>query len=570
MHKAAASAWALIVGLGLPGLAAAAPPDYTAAVAEYFRGEYAAHPTEATALGLHFGDSRLDDMSAAAHAADAARLHASLARLQAIPASSLTAMERDDRDVLAGQIGGALLELETMQQWRHNPAIYVDLATNSVYEIIERDFAPLRSRLDSAIAREQQLPAMLAEARKNLTNMPPVFIDIAQEELAGATGFIGHDVPEAFAAIKDAAARAKLADATKAVLSAFAAYKTWLTAEKPHAHGSFILGRDTLQRLLAADLVTATPEQVLAAGRAQLAKDSAAFQQASRAVDPQSPAHALDVLGQDHPDGAHLISTAREGLAELQRFIETKKIVTLPSNDLPVVAETPPFSRALVFGEMDPPGPYETHATTAYYYITPPDLTESKADQEKYLAYFNRTLLENLSVHEALPGHFVQFLFSKSHPQWSDIRKTAHSYTATEGWAHYTEQMMPDEGLGAGNPKLRLAQLQDALLRDCRLVASISMHTSAMSLAQAADMMGKQCFQPRDVAYKEARRGTSDPAYFSYTLGKLEILKLRGDVQAKEGPAFTLAHFHDRFLSAGLVPINIIRREILGQEGPAL
>ena len=570
MQTAAASALALLVGLGLPGLAVAAPPEYTAAVAEYFRGEYAAHPTEATAEGLHFGDARLDDISAAAHAADTARLHAIVTRLMAIPAASLSPMERDDRDVLVAQIGGQLLELETMQQWRHNPAVYVDLSTNAVYEIIERDFAPLSARLQSAIAREEQLPAMLAEARRNLTNMPPVFIDIAQEELAGAVGFIGHDVPEAFDDVKDPAAKAKLADATKKVLAAFAGYKTWLTAQKPNAHGSFVLGRETLQRLLDADLVTATPEQVLAAGRAQMAKDGVAFQQASKRVDPKDPAHALDILGQDHPDGAHLISTAREGLAELQRFIQDKKILTLPSDALPVVAETPPFSRALVFGEMDPPGPYETHATTAYYYITPPDLTEPKADQEKYLAYFNRTLLENLSVHEALPGHFVQFLFSQSHPHWSDIRKTAHSYTATEGWAHYSEQMMPDEGLGAGDPKLRLAQLQDALLRDCRLVASISMHTSAMTLAQAAEMMEKQCFQPKDVAYKEARRGTSDPAYFSYTLGKLEILKLRSDVQAKEGSDFTLAHFHDRFLSAGLVPIGVIRREILGTDGPAL
>ena len=570
MQHAAARVLALTLGLALPGLAAAAPADYTAAVAEYFRGEYAAHPTEATALGLHFGDARLDDISAAAHAADIARLHAIQDRLRAIPAAGLSAMEQDDRDVLVAQIGGQLLELETIQQWRHNPAVYVDLSTNAVYEIIERDFAPLSSRLESAIAREEQLPAMLAEARKNLTAMPPVFIDIAQEELAGAVGFIGHDVPEAFDSITDDAARRRLADATKKVLAAYADYKAWLTAQKPNAHGSFVLGKDTLQRLLAADLVTATPEQVLAAGRAQLAKDSAAFKVASKAVDPQTPAHALDVLGQDHPDGAHLISTAREGLAELQRFIVTKKILTLPSNALPVVAETPPFSRALVFGEMDPPGPYETHATTAYYYITPPDTTEPKADQEKYLAYFNRTLLENLSVHEALPGHFTQFLFSQSHPHWSDIRKTAHSYTATEGWAHYTEQMMPDEGLGAGDPKLRLAQLQDALLRDCRLVASISMHTSIMTLSEAAEMMGKQCFQPHDVAYKEARRGTSDPAYFSYTLGKLEILKLRSDVQAKEGKAFTLAHFHDRFLSAGLVPISVIRREIMGTDGPAL
>ena len=560
----------LVLALAAAPALADTGADYHTIVQDYFTGEYAAHPTEATSLGLHAGDASLDDMSAAAHQADIARLHAILGRLAKIDTSALPPLARDDSDVLRAQIGGQLLELETMQQWRHNPATYVDLATNAIYELIERNFAPLTIRLADVVAREKQLPGMLDNGRKNLTAMPPVFIDIAQEELEGARGFIANDVPQAFADVKDPALKAQLADSTKQVLAAFASYKAWLTEQKPLAHGSFVLGRETLQRLLAADLVSETPEQVLAAGRAQLAKDAAAFQATAAKLDPKAPDQALDLLGQDHPDAAHLISTARDGLVMLQHFINDKKIVTLPSQALPVVAETPPFSRALVFGEEDPPGPYETHATTAYYYITPPDQTLPKAEQEKYLAYFNRTLLENLSVHEALPGHFTQFLFSAAHPEWSDVRKTAHSYTTTEGWAHYAEQMMPDEGLGDGTPKLRLAQLQDALLRDCRLVASISMHTGSMTLAQASDMMSKQCFQPASVAYKEARRGTSDPAYFSYTLGKLEILKLRSDAQAKEGSSFTLQHFHDRFLSAGLVPVSIIRREILGTSGPDL
>ena len=179
-------------------------------------------------------------------------------------------------------------------------------------------------------------------------------------------------------------------------------------------------------------------------------------------------------------------------------------------------------------------------------------------------------MLQNLSVHEVFPGHFVQFLFAKANPDWSMVRKTGHSYTATEGWAHYTEQMMLDEGLGGGDPRLRLSQLQDALLRDCRLVSSLGMHTGEMTLEQATAMMEQECFQPASVGPKEARRGTSDPGYFSYTLGKLEIIKLREDVRKKEGKDFSLAHFHDRFLNAGLVPIAVIRREILGSDGPVL
>jgi uncharacterized protein (DUF885 family) len=197
-------------------------------------------------------------------------------------------------------------------------------------------------------------------------------------------------------------------------------------------------------------------------------------------------------------------------------------------------------------------------------------MTKSADSQTEYLAYFNHPFLVNLSVHEALPGHFTQFLFSKANPDWSLVRKTGHSYTATEGWAHYSEQMMYEQGVGGGGQSLHLAQLSDALLRDCRLIAAVEMHTHGMTLADAAKMMAKECFQPKDVAYKEARRGTADAEYFSYTLGKLMIQKLREDVQAKEGRQFTLAKFHDRFLSSGLVPIKIIRREMLGKDGPLL
>jgi len=549
---------------------AAPPSPYQAVVSDYFDGEWRASPTNATSMGLHDWDAQLDDVSAPAHAREAARLTAIRARLTAVDGAILSPIERDDRDILTARIDGELLQQQIIQPWRYNPASYVDLMTGGIYSLIERDFAPLPDRMRSVIARERAIPAMLSAAKQNLSDMPPVFIDIALENLEGATGFLGKDVPNAFAEVNDPTLKAELDASTQAALAAVADYKAFLIAKKPDAHGDFALGRETLQRLLASDMVDVPVDQVMAAGQAQLAKDHAAFLETAKLVDPADPSGALALVEKDHPDGAHLISVARDQLASLQAFIESHHIVDLPSPILPTVAETPPFSRALIFGELDPPGPLETHATKAYYFITPPDPAAPKAEQENLLEYFNTALLQNLSVHEALPGHFVQYLFRGANPAWSVVRATAGSYTATEGWAHYSEQMMLDEGLGGGDPRLRLAQLQDALLRDCRLVASIGMHTRAMTLAQATTMMEQECFQPASVAPKEARRGTSDPGYFSYTLGKLEIMKLRADVRAKEGQAFTLAHFHDRFLNAGLIPIAMIRREILGADGPAL
>ena len=549
---------------------AGAPGRYASLVKDYFDGTWRFSPSLATSTGLHEWDSQLDDVSAAAHALETARLSSLLTRLRGLDVVKLSPSDRDDRDILVAEIDRALMEQQTIQGWRHNPGSYVDLLTGAIYSLIERDFAPLQTRLQSVIARENLVPGMLAEARKNLTDMPPVFIDIAIENLDGAIGFFKNDVPEAFASIQDAALRQQFAASTKAILAAVTDHKAFLVAQKPNAHGSFVLGRDVLQHLLATDMVNVSVDHVMAVGRAQLAKDRDAFLATEKLVDPKNPPDALNTLEKDHPDSAHLVSTARDQLKMLQGFIEQHKILDLPSQMLPTVAETPPFARATIFGELDPPGALETHATKAYYFITPADDKESKADQDKYLGYFNRALLQNLSVHEALPGHFTQYLFAYANPNWSLVRKTAGSYTATEGWAHYSEQMMLDEGLSSGDPKIRLAQLQDALLRDCRLVDSIGMHTGKMTLAQATDLMRDQCFQPASVAYKEARRGTSDPGYYSYTLGKLEILKLRADAQKQEGKDFTLAKFHDQFLSAALVPIAVIRREILGKDGPVL
>ena len=572
MHPAfrAAAVSMLALGAAVPRAHAAGAPSYDEVVRAYFDAEFTRHPVNATALGLHDGDARMDAVTSAFHAGEVTRLHGTLAQLAALDSAKLTPVERNDRDILTGEIGGELLEEEHVQQWRHNPDVYVSLATNGPYTLIARNFAPAATRMNAAISREQAIPGILAAARQNLTDMPPVFIDIGLEDAQGAADFLAHDLPAAFAQVHDTKLQAELARTTRDAVAACQDFATWLTAQKKTAHGSFVLGADNYRRLLDADLIDLTPDQVLAAGRAQLKQDRADFLAVSRVVDPAHPGDALKVIGADHPDAAHLIGTAASQLAMLHDFIVAHHIIDLPGQDLPKVAETPPFQRAIVFGEMDPPGPFETHATQAYYYITPPDATKSQAQQNDYLEYFNNALLLNLGVHEALPGHFVQYLFMRANPAWSMVRKTGHSYTATEGWAHYSEQMMQREGLLDNSPKLHLAQLQDALLRDCRLVASVEMHTHGMSLADASKMMAEECFQPPSVAYKEARRGTSDPGYFSYTLGKLMILKLRADVQAKEGKSFTLAHFHDRFLNAGLVPLKIIRREIMDADGPLL
>ncbi|HEY5336915.1 MAG TPA: DUF885 domain-containing protein [Rhizomicrobium sp.] len=559
--------------LAISGTASAAPPSatasYQAAVKDYFDTQWKLHPTAATATGLHNWDDQIDDVSAAAHTKEVTLLKVLKARLQAVDGSKLSLTDRDDRDVLVGEIDRTLLEDETIQLWRHDPGTYVNILTYAAFQLIERDFAPLQERMKNTIAREKLMPAMLAEGKRNLTDMPPVFIDVALDNLGGGIDFLSKDVPAAFKSVNDPALQKQLADSTKAAVDTANDFKAWLTAQKPNAHGSFMIGREGLQKLLASDLVDVPVEKVLAAGEAQLAKDRADYLATEKLVDPKNPDKAMDEVEADHPDAAHLISEARNGLVGLQAYITQHHILTLPSQMLPEVAPTPPFARAVIFGQTDAPGALETHATKAYYFITPPEPTWTQARQDKLLSYFNRSFLQNLTVHESLPGHFTQYLFQHANPQWSLVRKTAGSYTTTEGWAHYSEQMMIEQGLSKGDAKVHLAQINDALLRDCRLIGSIEMHTGRITMAQDVDMMEKQCFQSPAVAPGEAKRGTSDPGYYSYTLGKLEILKLRADAQKKDGANFNLTKFHDAFMNSGLVPVSIIRRE-MGVEGSSL
>jgi uncharacterized protein (DUF885 family) len=285
----------------------------------------------------------------------------------------------------------------------------------------------------------------------------------------------------------------------------------------------------------------------------------------------------LDELGNDHPAPDHLLDSFRETFNGLISFIRAKQIITIPSDVRPILEETPPFMRATTFASMDTPGAYENHATEAYFNVTLPDPSWDAARTNSYMHSFNIGTIVSTSVHEAYPGHYVQFLWIPQAP--SKTRKLLFASSNVEGWAHYCEQMMLDEGFaqpGAGAKDereakmIRLGQLQDALLRDARFVVGIKMHTGQMTMEQAMDFFVKEGYQAKEVGEVETKRGTSDPTYLYYTLGKLEILKLRADLQAKQGSAFSLQQFHDNFMRQGGVPIKIVREAMLGDTSPTL
>ena len=489
-------------------------------------------------------------------------------------------IDSQDMEIVDSNIRSRLLTLENIRPWEKNADNYSSACANGAFTLMERKFAPPDERLRSLIAREKQMPALLDAARINLKNPPRIYTEIAVEQLPGIIGFFQKDVPLAFADAQDPAVRAEFAQTNLAVVTALDGYLAWLKSDLlPRSHGDYRIGADAFQKKLAYDEMVDTPlDKLLEIGWADLRKNQAHFNELAKEIEPgKDPRDVLEELGANHPAPDHLLDSFRATFDGLLSFIRTHQIVTVPSDIRPIVEETPPFMRATTFASMDTPGPFEAHATEAYFNVTLPDPSMSPAEVEGYMHSFNVGTVISTAVHEAYPGHYVQFLWLPQAP--SKVRKLLGANTDVEGWAHYCEQMMLDEGYGqpgAGakdereSKFLRLGQLQDALLRNARFIVGIEMHTGKMSFDDAVAFFQKEGYQGKETAMVEAKRGTSDPTYLYYTLGKLEIMKLRDDMKKKQGAAFSLEKFHDDFLRQGFPPIKIVREAMLGDTSPTL
>jgi uncharacterized protein (DUF885 family) len=542
-------------------------------VETFYDGEFRAHPIAATEIGVHDYDAEVDDLSRDGQAKNIARLHKALDALTAIDPATLSAGDRDDREMLINGVKGQLLDVETIRYWQKDPDVYVLSATSAVFNLVHRDFAPLADRLRSVIARERQIPMLLATGKANIEHPPRAFVDIAIRNVAGSINFLKTGASAAFAAVEDQELKREFTASNDSAIAAFENYKTYLEQElKPEADGDFALGSDLFAKRMAYnEMVDIPPDRLLDIAYAQLHKDQGALSEAARQVNPTAPIEAvLREIRAQHPTVDTLIPTASDDLAGLRAFVLDHHIATIPSDLLPKVEETPGFRRATTSAALDPPGPLERRATQAFYYVTPPDAGLAPDKLEQYLEAYYFPGLKITSVHEVWPGHFLQYLTRRAHPDWSLARQMAQTYSTTEGWAHYAEQMMVEQGLGDGDPKLKIGQIGKALLRDCRFIASIEMHTKGKSVDDATQIFMKECGSPEPEARREAYRGTRDPSYINYTVGKLEILKLRDDYRAKMGAKFSLTDFHDCLLAAGLVPLKIIRREMMGADGPVL
>jgi uncharacterized protein (DUF885 family) len=526
----------------LAALAASAQADV---VDRFFEAEFRFHPTEATQAGFHEYDSKLEDYSRAGVEAEIASLKSFLPQTQ--------------DELIVSHIRAGLLDLETRRTWEINPDRYSSGLSNSAFTIMSRRYAPGAVRLRSLIARERQMPAALDAARANLKNPPGIYTEIAIEQLPGIISFFEKDVPAAFPGVKNA----EFEPANRAVIDALTRYQKYLKENLlPASHGDFRLGAEIYRKKLLFEEMVDTPlDRLLEIGYQDLRRNQEAFRAAAAKIDSKrTPQQVLSVIEKDHPSGDKLLQAFRDVLGGLRDFIVKRNIVTIPSPVPPILEETPPFMRALTSASMDTPGPYEKLAKEAFFNVTLPERNWSPEQTSEFLSGFSRPTIISTAIHEAYPGHYVQFLWLNRVP--SKARKLIQANSNVEGWAHYCEQMMLDEGYGGGDPKLRIGQLQDALLRNARYIVGIEMHTGKMTYDQGVDFFVKEGYQTRVTAERETKRGTSDPTYLVYTLGKLEILKLREDYKKLKGAQFSLKEFHDKFLQQGGVPLKLVHQAL--------
>jgi uncharacterized protein (DUF885 family) len=546
----------------------ASADSFTKFVDDYFDARFEYLPSQGTDAGFHQYDTKLEDRSRARIEARIAELKVFLPRLQAFDRSKLSFDEAIDADALEGEIRGFLLDSETLRNWQRNPMGYAFLAGGAADSLIKREFAPAAERLRSLVAREKLMPAVYAAAKANLVNPPKEFTDLAIRMAKGSVGYFSGTVAEwaKQAAGSDTALWTEFERTNSQVVAATRDFASWLEKDLlPRSKGTYAIGAaNFLAKMKHDDMVEMPLADLLAKGEAQLAKDHAAFVETAKKIDPsKTPAQVMKSLSDEHPTPEKLIPAVAQSVENARKFLVEKDLVTIPSEVRPRVEETPPFARSGSFASMDTPGAYETKATEAFYYVTPVEPEWDAKHKEEHLRLYNPYVVPIIDVHEVWPGHYLQFLYAPKFP--TKTRKLVFCGTNAEGWAHYAEQMMVDEGFGGGDPKYRLAQLQEALLRDCRYVVGIKLHTQGMTVEEGARVFVEKGFQEPSTAYEEARRGAYNPTYLYYTLGKLMIQELRDEYRSKTGAS--LKQFHDAFVAQGGLPIPLVRRILF--RGPA-
>jgi uncharacterized protein (DUF885 family) len=575
----------------------------------FVQSYFAAQPFFAAQSGKHEYDGQLPDLSAHGLKREVARLHDEHDQLTAVDPTALEPDERFDREYLLSVVDRDLFWLEKARYPFTNPYWYIGAIDPDMY--LSRNYAPLDVRMKAYIKYARGIPKIVTDIQANLQGpLPKTYVELGIADFGGFVDFYKKDVAAVFASVNDPDLQKQLADADTQASNAMSNLTNYLIGLRKTATDKFALGKDLYGQMVKdTESVDIPVEQIEAAGRADLARNTEALKTECATYLPKGTLAACvaKVSAKKPPEGT--LESARKQLVMLRDFVQKNNVVSIPNNDQALVADAPPYNRENA-AFIQVPGPYDK-GVAATYNIAPPNPKWNKAEQAAYIP--SEATLLFTSVHEVWPGHFLQFLHSNSNPD--KLEALWVGYAFAEGWAHYCEEMMYEEGLGKGDPELHIGQLTEALLRDVRLLSSIGMQTEGWSVEQSEKMFREQAFQDPGNARQQAARGTYDPAYLNYTLGKLMIRKLRTDWVAKmrtgaaaastpapvpaagSGPAAASApaaaspapaapaasaatgsgddhalwhDFHDKFLSYGGPPIPLLRKQMLGEEGSLL
>ena len=538
---------------------------------EYLSYLYETSPTAAAADGVHLHDDLLEDFDRPAIDAHIRELGGWVRRLDGIPASTLTDDERLDRRRLADTIRARLFALEEVGAWRNSPRLYAETFAESIAGQVLFNHAPVEERARRVVSKLRQAPRLMEAARRNVTDPPGLFVRSGLDAVVAATVFVERDLPRAFRDLEDMHLLGDLADASTVAIDALNAYAEHLRdGHAPRSRASFRLGADRLtQKLRLEDGIDLPLDRLLAIALRELDATQTAFREVAAEL-PGGTAEAWPTVQADHPAAGDLLRTAERQVQELATFVERKRIVTLPEHEPPVVAPTPEFYR-WTFASLLTPGPFETRALPAHYYITTVDPAWPADRQQEHLRGFNTATLWAVSMHETYPGHFLQFEHLRRRVDAPLRKSTLFAPTSVvEGWAHYAEHLMLEQGFAHGDAAVRLGQLAESLLRLARVVVGIRLHAEDLSVEQGVRFFREEAYVDEARARSEAERGTFDPGYVLYALGKQMLLKLRADCKAAEGKAFSLRTFHDRLLGQGLLPFWMHRQLLLGAQQPLL
>lgn len=552
---------ALLAATAIAGCKPAAPKvDFATFTQTTIDGWLKQDPYFAVYQGAHQFDGKWADWSDAGLKARGDFLRGVIAQAKAY--EGLSDKDRFTRDYMVKVAEGQLFWLEEADQPHRNPAWYVGNFDPNVY--LTREYADRPTRLKALIAFLRGVPAAAKQAQANLrAPLPASFIKYGESAFGGYAEFYSGDMLKAFADVKDPVLQGQLADAAGKASAAMAGLTNWLKGQEKDATQDFALGEEKFSHMLSATEAVDVPlDELEKAGRADLARNQAALRQECGKFAPgRSVQECMVKLNADRPEGGAVAEATRQ-IPELTAFVKAQNLVSIPGTEQALVRQSPPYN-AQNGAYIDPPGPFEKGIPSIYYIAAP----DPSWPMEKQLAYIpGKKDLLFTSVHEVMPGHFLQFLHANRSPDM--FGRLFVGYAFAEGWAHYSEEMMWEAGLGAGDPETHIGQLSNALLRDCRFLSAIGMHARGMTQEQSKRMFMTECFQDEGTAEQQAARGTYDPAYLNYTLGKLMIRKLRADWTASRGDRAAWKEFHDTFLSYGGPPIPLVRQSMLGEKEP--